>query len=311
MQSFHHSVLSDEVINSLSIQPSDTVVDATIGGAGHFAAIGNILDKNGTLIGIDLDARALQRAREILPTLSTRTILVNDNFRNLSTILDQHNINSIDKSLFDLGWSGFQLHERRGFSFQEAAPLYMTYEEDASYTAAHIINGASEEELNDILRMYGEERFARQIAHSIIEKRSSKKILTTTDLVDAVLGGTPHWYQQRKIHPATKTFQAFRIAVNDEINALRDGINNVIKRTRPGGIIAVITFHSIEDRVVKNIFRDAAYAGRGMLVTRKPITPSTQELSVNHRARSAKLRVFSVNLCNSVLSTPTPQNNYA
>ncbi len=311
MQPFHHSVLSDEVINSLSIQPSDTVVDATIGGAGHFATIGNILDETGTLIGIDLDARAHQRARELLPTLRTQTILIKDNFRNLSTILDQHNITSIDKSLFDLGWSGFQLHEHRGFSFQETEPLYMTYEEDAPYTAAHIINSASEEELNDILHMYGEERFARSIARSIIEKRSSKKILTTTDLVDAVLEGTPRWYQQRKIHPATKTFQAFRIAINDEIDALRDGINAAIKRTRSGGIIAVITFHSIEDRVVKNIFRDAAYAGSGMLVTRKPITPSTQELNVNHRARSAKLRVFSVNSHNAVISQPTPQNNYA
>ncbi len=311
MKSFHHSVLSDEVINSLLIQPDDVVVDATVGGAGHFARMGKMLGENGTIIGIDADGSALQRAHEYASHIRARTLLVQDNFRNLSAILDKNGISYINKSLFDLGWSGFQLNVRRGFSFQEAEPLLMTYDERATYTVAHMVNSATEEELTDTLRTYGEESFARPIARSIIHRRKVAKILTTTDLVEAVLAGTPGWYHKRKIHPATKTFQAFRIAINDELNALRDGITSAMSYTRDGGIIAVITFHSIEDRIVKNIFRDAVYEGRGALVTKKPIVPSEEELSANRRARSAKLRVFAVGSHTATKKSSATQYTYA
>ncbi|HEC93835.1 MAG TPA: 16S rRNA (cytosine(1402)-N(4))-methyltransferase RsmH [Candidatus Kaiserbacteria bacterium] len=311
MKTFHHSVLSDEVISSLSIHSDDVVVDATVGGAGHFARMGKMLGENGTVIGIDADGSALQRAREYLPDIRAHTLLVQDNFRNLSDILDKNGISHIDKSLFDLGWSGFQLSVQRGFSFQETEPLLMTYDEHATYTAAHMVNSSTEEELVDILRTYGEERFARSIARSITHQRKIAKILTTADLVEAVLGGTPGWYHKRKIHPATKTFQAFRIAINDELNALREGITSAMSYTRAGGIIAVITFHSIEDRIVKNVFRDAVYEGRGVLVTRKPIVPSAEELSANRRARSAKLRVFAMGSRATMKNPSATQYTYA
>ncbi len=311
VKSFHHSVLSDEVIKLLCIRENDTVVDATVGGAGHFTSIGKILSKEGTIIGIDADDEALSRARESASEIRARTILVHDNFRNLPDILNTLDIKSIDKSLFDLGWSGFQLGVQRGFSFQETEPLLMTYDEGASYTAAHLVNSATEEELTDMLRSYADERFARPIARAIVRKRASAKILTTTDLVDAVMVGTPSWYHKRSLHPATKTFQAIRIATNDELNALRDGITAAISATRTDGIIAVITFHSIEDRIVKNIFRDAVYAGLGMLVTRKPIVPTAREISENRRARSAKLRIFTVGIHTSAKDSFAKQHAYA
>ncbi len=311
MKSSHTSVLSNEVIEALSICKDDIVVDATVGGAGHFACIGKMLGEKGTLIGIDADGSALQRAREYTKDIRAHTLLVHDNFRNLSTILEKNGIPQITKSLFDLGWSGFQLNVQRGFSFKENEPLLMTYDENATYTVAHMVNSSTEEELVDILRTYGEERFARPIVRAIIHKRTISKILTTADLVDAVLTGTPNWYHKRKIHPATKTFQAFRIAINDELNALRDGITNAMSHTSEGGLVAVITFHSIEDRIVKNIFRDAVYAGDGALVTRKPIVPSQEELSANRRARSAKLRVFAVGSRVAVKDSSVTQYTYA
>ncbi len=311
MKSFHHSVLSDEIMQMLCLQPNDTVVDTTVGGAGHFVAMGKALSEDGMLIGIDADADALSRAREHASEIRARTVLVHNNFRNLSSILNVNGIQFIDKSLFDLGWSGFQLNVQRGFSFQETEPLLMTYDEKASYTAAHLVNSATEEELTDLLRTCSEERFARPIARAIVRKRAIAKILTTTDLVDAVLDGTPSWYHQRSLHPATKTFQALRIAVNDELNALRDGISAAMSHTRSGGVIAVITFHSIEDRIVKNIFRDATYAGIGMSATRKPIVPTEREVLANRRARSAKLRVFTVSTHTTKKDSLTKQHAYA
>lgn len=310
-QPFHNSVLSDEVIKSLNIQPNDTVVDATVGGAGHFVAMGKMLSEEGTLIGIDADAEALVRAREHTSEIRARTILVHNNFRNLSDILNTNGIRYIDKSLFDLGWSGFQLNSHRGFSFQGTEPLLMTYDDGSSYTAAHLVNSATEEELTDLLRVCAEEQFARPIARAIIRKRANAKILTTEDLVDAVMRGTPAWYHKRNLHPATKTFQALRITVNDELNALRIGITTAMSYTRAGGTVAVITFHSVEDRIVKNIFRDAVYAGVGMLITRKPIIPTDHELSENRRARSAKLRVFTIGTRTVTKDYLNKQHTYA
>ncbi len=293
MEIKHDTVFLKEAIDVLEIESGDTVVDATVGGAGHFKKILNELNGSGTLVGIDADSCALERAKEeVTNNTGVRIELVENNFRNLDVILDDLSIQKIDKSIFDLGWSGFQLFANRGFSFQRDEPLVMTYSKDGEGSVAELVNSATEEELSDILHTFGEERFARHIARSIVRNRHQKRILTTFDLVNAVTDGTPSWYQNRKVHPATKTFQAFRIAINDELNVTRDGISAAIERTSVNGRIAVITFHSIEDRIVKTLFRDAAYAGHGTVLTRKPIVPSAEEVSNNRRARSAKLRVF-------------------
>lgn len=289
----HETVLLREAVDGLAISSSDTVVDATIGGAGHFRQILAKLDASGTLIGIDADDAAIKRAREVSAGAAPRVHLIEDNFRNLNRILDDLSVARIDKSLFDLGWSGFHLTSGRGFSFRVNEPLHMTYGTPGKgNTAADLLNTASEEAIADMLYSLGEERFARPIARGIVAAREVKPLSTTEDLVNVVLSTTPRWYQSRRIHPATKTFQALRIAVNDEFGALREGLNAAIERTREGGRIAVITFHSIEDRIVKQIFRDAAHAGQGTLVNKKPLIPSLSEVAANPRSRSAKLRLF-------------------
>lgn len=284
-----------EVLEALNVQSGDTVVDATLGGAGHFTQMLAALGEGGVIIGIDADSEAVSRAREAyaLDRRSTRPVahLVNDNFRNLAHILERLGIGRVDKILFDLGWSGYQIAAPRGFSFQQDEPLLMTYGESGE-TAADIVNTSSEADLADIIFNYGEERFARSIARAIIEARAKERILTTGALVTAIAAGTPKWYQQGKTHPATKTFQALRIAVNDEIGALREGLATALSALAPSGRLAVISFHSIEDRIVKNVLRDATASALGTMLPKKPIVPSRTELLENRRARSAKLRVF-------------------
>lgn len=295
----HESVLFEEVLTALAVREDSVVVDGTIGGAGHFGAILKKLSRHGTLVGIDADADAIVRAEKVRDALHTeaRVILAHENFRNLGKVLDAANIESIDRALFDLGWSSFHLTSGRGFSFRTNEPLLMTYgdpeaKEFNGETAADIVNSSPEETLSDIFFTYGEERFARQIARGIVQARRAASILTTEALADIVVGSTPSWYQHRRLHPATKVFQALRIAVNDELGALREGLSTAMRHLSYRGRIAVITFHSIEDRIVKTMFRDAAHAGVGVLVTKKPIVPSSRETEKNPRARSAKLRVF-------------------
>jgi 16S rRNA (cytosine1402-N4)-methyltransferase len=296
MEARHDSVLKEEVLEVLAIRPGDTVVDATLGGAGHFASFLSALGEGGTLIGIDADPAAVERAREVYagdrrPERPV-THLVNENFRNLARILERLQIGKVDALLFDLGWSGYQIASPRGFSFQkEDEPLLMNYSESGE-TAADIVNSTSEKDLADLIFTYGEERFARRIAHAIVEARGKERILTTGALVAAVKQGTPKWYHSGKMHPATKTFQALRIAVNDEIAALKAGLEAALSALAPSGRLAVISFHSIEDRVVKNCLRKATEEGQGTLQPKKPITPSRAEVLSNRRARSAKLRVF-------------------
>ena len=295
MESRHDSVLMKEVIKALSVQPGDTVVDATIGGAGHFSALLAALGEGGVIVGIDADPAAVERGRSsyALDRRPERPVahLVNDNFRNLSRILERLSVGQADAILFDLCWSGYQIAAPRGFSFQNDEPLLMTYG-DGVETAADVVNSSSEEQLVDIIFTYGEERFARSIARAIVSARAKGRILTTSALVAAIKAGTPKWYQEGKIHPATKTFQALRIAVNDEIGALREGLAAALNSLAPDGHLAVISFHSIEDRIVKNILRDASQGGLGTLSPRKPIVPTRSEILNNRRARSAKLRVF-------------------
>jgi len=295
MEARHDSVLMKEVLESLDVQSSDTVVDATLGGAGHFTEILAALGEGGVIVGIDADSAAVERARgayalDRRPHRPTAH-LVNDNFRNLARILERLGIGQVNKALFDLGWSGYQVAAPRGFSFQSDEPLLMSYGETGE-TAADIVNSSSEADLADLIFAYGEESFARPIARAIVAARAKERILTTSALVDAIKAGTPRWYHDRKIHPATKTFQALRIAANDEIGALREGLAAALQALAPGGRLAVISFHSIEDRVVKNMLRDAAQAGVGEMNPKKPIVPSRAEVLHNRRARSAKLRVF-------------------
>ncbi len=291
----HDSVLTKEVLEALHVQSGDTVVDATLGGAGHFTKLLAALGEGGVIVGIDADLAAVERGRSAYAAdrrpERPAAHLVNDNFRNLARILERLGIGEVNAILFDLGWSGYQISAPRGFSFQNDEPLLMTYGEGGE-TAADIVNSSSEETLAEIIFTYGEERFARGIARAIVTARAKERILTTGALVAAIKAGTPKWYQNGKSHPATKTFQALRIAVNDEIGALKDGLPAALSSLAPCGRLAIISFHSIDDRIVKNMMRDAARAGLGDLATKKPVVPSRAEVLANRRARSAKLRVF-------------------
>lgn len=292
MTQTHQSVLLREAVEALEVEATDTVVDGTIGGAGHFAALLERLGPGGTLIGIDADGDAIARA-EAAGKGSARVELVHDNFRNLEGILAARGIRSIDRALFDLGWSSFHLASGRGFSFRAEEPLLMTYgDPEGQTTAADLVNDLSEQSLADLLYTLGEERFSRGIARAVVAMREERRIETTTELVEAIEAGVPGWYRGRKLHPATKTFQALRIAVNDELGALREGLASALSLLSDGGRVAVITFHSIEDRIVKQMLRDAAHEGIGAVLTKKPIVPGASELAENPRARSAKLRVF-------------------
>lgn len=293
----HTTVLLKEAVDMLSVGRSDTVVDGTVGGAGHFSSILSRLSSDGTLIGIDLDADALERAREIVGAdmREDRPVvhLVADNFRNLSRILERLAVSTIDKALYDLGWSGFQLGQGKGFSFRMDEPLLMTYgDPEAKGSAAELVATLTEAELGDLIHAYGEERYARGIARAIVRAREKERILTTGALVAAIESGVPASYRNGRIHPATRTFQALRIAVNDEFGSIDEGIRTAVTHLSPRGRVAVITFHSIEDRIVKNLFRELAESGYGTVITRKVITPSREEVIVNPRSRSAKLRVF-------------------
>jgi len=292
----HDTVLLEEAVDALEINASDVVVDATLGGAGHFRSMLTKLGKEGTLIGIDADADALVRAQTVvdeIPEENRPTVhLVNGNFRDLGAILETLGLTPT-KVLFDLGWSAFHLSSGRGFSFRVDEPLLMTYgDPEGVTTAADLVNHLSESSLADLLWSLGEERFAKSISKSVVAVREEKPIETTFDLVAAIEEGAPSWYQHRRIHPATKTFQALRIAVNDELGALRDGLMAAMEAVPAGGRVAIISFHSIEDRIVKTMLRDAVSEGKGSLPYRKPVVPSVTESTKNPRARSAKLRVF-------------------
>lgn len=298
MEPRHDTVLLEEAVDGLQLSAEDVVVDATLGGAGHFSRMLGQLPASATLVGIDADADALARAQAVVdqtsPSDRPKVRLVNGNFRDLAQIMEDEKLVPT-KVLFDLGWSGFQLSNGRGFSFRTDEPLLMTYgNPEEGTTASDLVNHLSESSLADMLLSLGEERFARSIARSIVAFRAEAPIETTHQLVAAISEGAPSWYQHRKLHPATKTFQALRIAVNDELGALRDGLQAALELIPPGGRIAVITFHSIEDRIVKTMMRDAALAGKGTLTPRKPIVPTPAELTANPRARSAKLRLFEV-----------------
>ncbi|MDP6387685.1 MAG: 16S rRNA (cytosine(1402)-N(4))-methyltransferase RsmH [Candidatus Pacebacteria bacterium] len=298
----HIPVLLQEVIESLNLKKGDTAIDTTIGGGGHAREICKLIGSTGTLIGIDLDRRALDGAKAKLKDGKCNIILEQKNFRDLDKVLKKAGIEKVDAVLFDLGFSSDQLEESkqpacagRGFSFQKNEPLLMTFKEspdEKDLTAKEILGSWEEESIADILYGYGEEKFSRQIAKKIVELRDDMPIETTRDLVEVIDKAVPNWYKHKKIHFATKTFQALRITVNDEIGALKEALGKALYVLKAEGRIAVISFHSIEDRIVKRFFNNKKQEGEGEVITKKPIIPSEDEIKRNPRSRSAKLRVF-------------------
>ncbi len=291
----HITVLTEEAVNALAINESSIVVDATLGAGGHAQKIVARLGKQGTFIGIDADQSAIHGAEELLTHALCSTHLTVGNFRNLDSILDLLHIQKIDAILADLGWRMEQFSGNgKGFSFQVDEELLMTFGDpkEYSFTARDIVNTWEEQQIVSIIRGYGEERFAGRIAKQIVEERETAPIQTTFDLVHIIEHAVPNWYLHGRIHPATRTFQALRIAVNDEFEALELCIRKSIERLNPTGRLAIISFHSLEDRIVKHLFRSLAHDHIGTVITKKPITASPEELAQNPRSRSAKLRIF-------------------
>lgn len=289
----HTTVLLHEAVDALTLSSTDTVVDATFGSGGHAREITKQLSKAGTYIGIDADESALDITK--LGETSPQIHLVHDNFSNLTKILASLKVEGIDAILADLGWRMEQFADgAKGFSFMHDGPLHMTFgnPDDYDFTAEDIINDWDEEVIANILYGYAQERFSRRIAKSIIGQRKIERITTTAQLVGVVEAAYPKIAKRGKIHPATRTFQALRIAVNNELGVLEIFIRDAFQALKSGGRMAIISFHSIEDRVVKHSFRELKEAGLGTIEPKKPIVASEEELKENPRARSAKLRII-------------------
>ena len=292
----HITVLQTEAITGLMLKESDVVVDATFGAGGHAKLICDKLGAKGKYIGIDADETALVNASEALERSGGPSIsLVHENFANLTTVLSSLHINRVDKILADLGWRTDQFADsNKGFSFNADEPLVMTYGSPEQYlfTAHDIVNSWDEENIADIIYGYGEERNSRRIAKAIVMAREKSPIMTSGQLAEIVLEVAPPFARKGKIHPATKTFQAIRIAVNDELQKLEQFISAALTSLTEDGILGIITFHSLEDRIVKLRFKEAVVNGQYQILTKKPIGASRAELQENPRARSAKLRLI-------------------
>lgn len=287
----HLPVMLKEVIEYLELKPGYVVLDATAGGGGHAAEILKKIIPGGKLIGLDADPNAVRIAGDALKDFKNYT-LINDNFRNLDRVLSKEGIKNLDAVLFDLGVSSYQLDDGpRGFTFRLDAPLDMRMDPKSNVKAYDIVNRLKENELVDIINRLGEERFCKRIAKFIVKKRAEKPIETTGELAQIIRKAIGAGYKRGRIDPATRTFQAIRIAVNDELAALEEGVKKAVSWMNIGGRIAVISFHSLEDRIVKNLFK--AYAGLGVLkiITKKPLIPQAEEISDNYRSRSGKLRI--------------------
>lgn len=293
----HKPVLLKEVIEGLDIKKEDFVLDATVGGGAYLENICQIVGKKALVIGLDQDSLALKRAEKRISAYKKCPLhLVQKNFRYLDEVLEDLKITRINKAVFDLGISSDQLEvSERGFSFLKEESLLMTLkdkQQDEDLTAKEIVNNWDEENIADIIFGYGEERFAKRIAQKICLARKEKEIKTTLELVEIIRSAVPKWYQFKKTHFATKTFQALRITVNDEIEALKEALNKTFEYLEKNGRIVVVSFHSLEDRVVKKFFKEKHKEERALLLTKKPITPSEEEILQNPRSRSAKLRII-------------------
>lgn len=308
MEFSHIPVLLDEVIANLQVQPGGIYVDGTLGGAGHSSQIAARLTEGGRLIGVDQDRDAIAAASKRLEAFGDTVTIVHDNYEHIPQILQKLGISSVNGILLDIGVSSYQLdNPERGFSYNSDEPLDMRMDQESPVTAADIVNGKSQEELARILRDYGEERYAAGIARRIVQEREIRPFATTGDLVRVIRASVPMKMQEKYGNPCKRSFQAIRIACNRELDVLQDSIDQLIDLLAPGGRLCIITFHSLEDRIVKNAFRRnenpctcppefpvcvCGKKSKGKVITRKPIVPSENELERNKRAASSKLRVF-------------------
>lgn len=307
MQFRHVSIMPEEVINGLGIKPDGVYIDGTLGGGGHSLLIAKKL-RGGRLIGIDRDADAIAAATERLAPYKDSVTIIKDNYLNIPRIVRSLGIQNADGILLDLGVSSYQLDEAdRGFSYKTDAPLDMRMDREEETTAADIVNNYPENELYRIIRDYGEDGFAKNIAKHIVAARSEAPIKTTGQLAEIISGAIPMKIRKTGGHPAKRTFQAIRIELNGELSALETTIDGLIDLLAPGGRICVITFHSLEDRIIKNAFRKAenpctcppgfpvcvcGAVPKGRVITKKPIVPGEAEINENTRAKSSKLRIF-------------------
>lgn len=305
---FHHvSVFAKEAVEALQPEPDHIYVDCTLGGAGHSGSILQASSPTGRLLAIDQDLIAIANAKQVLAPYEGRFTIVHSNFRRLADIVAEQGLSGVDGVLFDLGVSSPQLDEgERGFSYQQDAPLDMRMDKTQTFTARDLLNTWSQDEIMKILYEYGEEKWSKRIAEFIIKERAKAPLETTGQLVDIIKAAIPAAARREGGHPAKRTFQGIRIAVNDELNVFAEAIQQAIDVLNPGGRVAIITFHSLEDRMAKQALQEAARGcicppelpicqcdnkPRVKVITRKPIMPSEEELAHNPRARSAKLRI--------------------
>lgn len=304
----HTSVLLEETVNGLHISPDGIYVDGTLGGGGHAYEVCRQLSNKGRLIGIDQDEAAIEAAGVRLSGFGEKVTIVRSNYRDMKLQLQKLGIDRVDGIVLDLGVSSYQLDTaERGFSYREDAPLDMRMDRRKEMTARDIVNGYSEMELFRIIRDYGEDKFAKNIAKHIAIEREKASIETTGQLIEVIKRAIPMKYQKMAGHPAKRTFQAIRIELNQELEVLRDSLDEMIDLLNPNGRICIITFHSLEDRIVKGAFRKnenpctcpphfpvcvCGNESKGRVITRKPILPGEEELEANSRSKSAKLRIF-------------------
>ena len=295
MSKFHTPVMLNEVLSYLNLSRGKIIVDATIGTGGHSKAILERITPGGKLIGIDRDEESLDVSQQRLRDFSGSYELVHGNFIDIDTILKNLNIKKVDGMLFDLGISSFQLEDpKRGFSFQNEGPLDMLLDRTSYISAYDLVNNLNEEEISSLLWTFGQERWHNRIARILVNEREKQPIATTSQLSNIVLKAIPYRYRHRyyRIHPATRTFQAVRIAVNRELETLEQAINKTVEYLNPKARVCVISFHSLEDRLVKLSFRRFASEGLANILTPKPLGPAEDEIEVNPSSRSAKLRVM-------------------
>ena len=308
MEFRHKSVLLDETVNGLSIKADGVYVDGTLGGGGHAYEVARRLGEKGSIVGIDRDEAAIEAAGARLKDFGERVTIVRSNYCDMKSLLHHIGIDKVDGIVLDLGVSSYQLDTaERGFSYREDAPLDMRMDRRQKMTARDIVNDYSETELYRVIRDYGEDKFAKNIAKNIVRSRGKSSIETTGQLTEIIRQSIPMKYQKKAGHPAKRTFQAIRIELNRELDVLRESLDDMIDILNPGGRLCIITFHSLEDRIVKNAFRKnenpctcpsdfpvcvCGKVSKGSIVTKKPILPGTEEQEGNSRSKSAKLRIF-------------------
>lgn len=308
MEFKHKSVLLNETIDGLNIKPDGIYVDGTLGGGGHAYEVCRCLGEKGSIVGIDQDAAAIEAASARLKDFGEKVTIVRSNYCDMKSKLHELGIDKVDGIVLDLGVSSYQLDTaERGFSYREDAPLDMRMDTRQKMTARDIVNDYTEADLYRVIRDYGEDKFAKNIAKHIVQARAMKPVETTAELSEIIRASIPMKFQKKSGHPAKRTFQAIRIELNRELDVLRDSLDDMIDLLNPGGRLCIITFHSLEDRIVKSAFRKnenpctcppdfpvcvCGKKSKGSIITKKPILPSEEELEYNSRSKSAKLRIF-------------------